>query len=245
MGLRISYPLQFRLSSLQTRRDNLSGEVSFALQVENQSRRAVAGRIEVSSPGLSGYRESRELEVVPAGGYVPLSFEIRRINPLELIAGRVSFDFSVISNGVMHHHFTHRLPDTVRDLSSRDLPKLIVRQSRDRLVSQSDIADARDLLLLRLREDWKVAAMGRGNPYKKDYKSNGTRTALGDLVSIYRGEARTMTRPDVFEGLSTPSRAARYASPDSPPRPAIARASASLTSSSADAWVGRSSSARS
>jgi hypothetical protein len=200
--LRISHPLQFVRSRVRTHRDNLAGEVLLHVTVENQSRRPVAGGVELTSMNLPGFRRTRPLDVVAAGSRATVFFEVAGLDPLELIAGSVSFDLAVRSEGVMHHGFELFLPDTVRDLGSRDLPELLVRQARDEAVPTTEIRAARALLLQRLREDWKVAAMGRGNPYKKDFRNGGTRTALGDLVQTCREEYDTARRPEVFEGLS-------------------------------------------
>ena len=64
------------------------------------------------------------------------------------------------------------------------------------------VAAVRSLLVTRLREDWKVAATGSGNPYRFDYRHGAATTALGDLVRIYLEQDSAARRHDVFAGLS-------------------------------------------
>jgi len=68
-------------------------------------------------------------------------------------------------------------------------------------LSQPQVLASHELLMLRLREDWKVAVINNGNPYKADYKNGGATTALGDLVRTARDEGSTMSHPEVFAGL--------------------------------------------
>ncbi len=75
--------------------------------------------------------------------------------------------------------------------------------SRDPGTSSAELAAARELLMLRLEADWTAAVRARGNPYKNDLKTRGSRTALGDLVQTYRREKNGLARPEVFGGLSS------------------------------------------
>jgi len=202
LPFRIAHPLHFIESSLRTERDNLAGRVSLSIDVENQSRLPLAGSVELTLDGGRGTAPAQPLPRVGPGRRAPVSFDLSGLDPLELIAGRVELGLAVHAEGIEQHAVRYRLPDTVRDLASRDLPLLLARQARDRSTSEARIVAARGLLLERLREDWRAAASGRGNPYKKDYKRRGTRTALGDLVQLYRRESAAAARPEVFEGLS-------------------------------------------
>jgi len=202
LPLRVAHPLRFEPATLQARRDNLAGRLTLQVEVRNQSRRPVGGRVDLRRADVSPLQRSESLPAIEPGRSSTVSFDLSGLEPLELIGGLIRFDLTARGDGVEQDGMSYRVPDTVRDLASRDLPMLIRRQAHDRGVSAVDIATARRLLLERLREDWRVAATGRGNPYKKDFKRSGSRTALGDLVQLYRDEAPAAARPEVFLGLS-------------------------------------------
>ena len=90
--------------------------------------------------------------------------------------------------------------------------------ARDGRATPARISTVHDLLMMRLREDWSVAASGRGNPYKDDLKTRGTRTALGDLVQAYLAEKHRITQPEVFHGLESEIGALSQALPGVHPR---------------------------
>jgi hypothetical protein len=203
LPLQVAHPLRFEPGSLQTRRDNLAGRVTLQIDVTNQSRRPVGGRVDLRRSDASPLERSRPLPEIAPGASAPVVFELAGLEPLDLIGGRVRLELAVRGDGVEHDGVIYRVPDTVRDLASRDLPQLIRRQAHDGATSDVEIATARDLLLERLREDWRVAATGKGNPYKKDLRRGGTRTALGELVELCRRESVSAVRPEVFEGLSS------------------------------------------
>jgi hypothetical protein len=152
---------------------------------------------------LSGFETRRKLETVTAAEPAVVAFDLSGLEPLELISGAVTLELELESGGVLQDRVAHRLAGTARDLRSRELIELLLRMSRDAGTTGSELAAARELLMLRLRADWTAAVRARGNPYKRDLKTRGSRTALGDLVQTYRLEKGGLTRPDVFGGLSS------------------------------------------
>ena len=93
------------------------------------------------------------------------------------------------------------LPSVALDLASRDLLQFMVELARDPRANRLEIRAARDLLLERLRVDWRAAVRARGNPYKYDHRNAAATTALGDLVRTWERVGRRAARPDVFIGL--------------------------------------------
>ena len=202
LALAVSFPLRIVPRSVRTFRDNLAGEVIIELAVENASRRRQEGRAVLSTTALPDFLETRSLGAIEPGGNSVLSFVVTDLPTLPLLSGDVALDLRVLRNGVEQDQLTHHLPDAARDLQNRDLLLYLVRLAGDPGASPNEIARMRSLILLRLREDWKVAAMKRGNPYKDDFKRNRTETALGDLVQAYRAERDRIQRPEVFAGMS-------------------------------------------
>jgi hypothetical protein len=56
-------------------------------------------------------------------------------------------------------------------------------------------------MMERLRADWARAAGASGNPYKRDFDTEGTETVLGQLVRVAQGGKRSFASPQVFAGL--------------------------------------------
>jgi hypothetical protein len=202
LPLSVSYPLQLVRRSVTSYRDNLAGEVIVEIDVENQSTRTIDGTIEIATSAKPGFREVRAVDRLGGRGGSAVSFAVTALDPLALMGGDVSLTFSAVSGGLVQDSFTYHLPDAARDLASRDLLLYMLEMARDPRTTRAEIATARDLMLVRLREDWKVAAMRRGNPYKRDYKRNATETALGDLVHSYQAQGSRLSRPETFSGLS-------------------------------------------
>jgi hypothetical protein len=131
-----------------------------------------------------------------------LEFAVTGLDPLRLIEGSIGVTLTVEGEERRQDLYYHRLPDVVRDLRSTDLLDYMMNLSRGEPAGTGEIPTVQRLMLLRLREDWKVAVMGKGNPYKLDFKNGGTSTALGALVQAYLGERETIREPEVFDGMS-------------------------------------------
>jgi len=203
LPLRVSYPLQLRRGAWRVRRSNLEGEVVLEVDVENQSRLALEGHVELTTGALPGFVLSKPLGILEAGVVRRLALPVTGLDPLELIAGWVSLDVAVFGRQVRQDAFTYNLPDAARDLSNPDLLSFTVALAREDQVSRSRVSTTRDLLITRLREDWKVAVAGRNNPYKFDYRHDAATTALGDLVRTFREQEPAVREHEVFDGLST------------------------------------------
>ena len=200
--LLVTHPLQIDRGSVRSYRSDLDGQVRVELRVENRSRRPLSGTIEVRTGALPEVRDRVRLEELGESRGTTVTLDVSGLDPLMLMAGNVELTLNARSGGELQDRVIHRLPDTARDLRNRDLLLYLVRLSEDPGATGAEIAAARALLLTRLREDWRAAAHGSGNPYKVDYRRNETRTALGDLVQAYRAQRHRVARPDVFSGMS-------------------------------------------
>ena len=111
----MSRPLAFSARALRAERDNLAGEVVVEVVLQNQSRLPKGGVVLLATPQLPGYTGSREIEALEAGRSRALRFTVAGLEPLDLIGGNVTLDFTVTSDRVLQDRLTHRLPDTARD----------------------------------------------------------------------------------------------------------------------------------
>ncbi len=169
--------------------------------MENESNRAVQGRLELTTASLPGAIVARPLGAVEAGQVRRLALEVDGLDPLDLLAGWVELDVALYGGSVVHDRFRYHIPDAARDLSNRDLLLFMVHLAREQRDARR-VAATRELLMTRLRADWKAAVARRGNPYKFDYRHDGATTALGDLVQTYRMQDPAVRNHPVFSGLS-------------------------------------------
>jgi len=201
LSLRVSHPLQLRRGAWRVRRSNLDGEVTLEVDVENESTRAVDGRLELTTASLPGKIVARPLGTVESGQVRRLALEVEGLDPLELLAGWVELDVALYGGPAVHDRFSYHIPDAARDLSNRDLLLFMVRLTHEQR-DAGRVAATRELLMTRLRADWKAAAARNGNPYKFDFRHDGATTALGDLVQTYRLQEPAVRNHPVFAGLS-------------------------------------------
>jgi hypothetical protein len=201
LSLRVSHPLQLRRGAWRVRRSNLDGEVTLEVDVENESTRAVHGRLELTTASLPGKIVARPLGAVESGQVRRLALEVEGLDPLELLAGWVELDVALYGGPAVHDRFSYHIPDAARDLSNRDLLLFMVRLTQEQRDADR-VAATRELLMTRLRADWKAAVSRNGNPYKFDYRHDGATTALGDLVQTYRLQDPDVRDHPVFVGLS-------------------------------------------
>lgn len=202
LPLYVSYPLELERGSVRTDRDDLAGRVTVAVRLVNRSRRPVAGKVRLETGPLPTHRETADVGDLGPADQTLVSFDLEGLDPLKLMAGDVFVTLAAEGRGLSQDRLTHHLPDTARDLSDRSLLIYMLRLAEDERANPAEIEAARDLMLLRLREDWKVAVIARGNPFKADYKRGESRTALGDLVHTYRDRRLDLASPEVFAGLS-------------------------------------------
>ena len=93
--------------------------------------------------------------------------------------GWVELDVALYGGPAVHDRSSYDIPDAARDLSNRDLLLFMVRMAHDRREAGGRVATTRELLMTRLRADWKAAVARNGNPYKFDFRHDGATTALG------------------------------------------------------------------
>jgi hypothetical protein len=200
VDLMVSYPLEFP-REVDLDRDSLAGRAVVRVLVVNTSRKPVDALVALERVDGYPFHLEQDLGTLPAGAQRWVAFELADLRPLDMISGDLRAHFAVRSPSEIQDRMEFRFPDAVSDLYNRELLELMVILSRSSGVPRSDIAEARALMLRRLRVDWTAAVRSRGNPYKKDYKSRGTRTALGDLVQTYSRERSGISNEAVFEGL--------------------------------------------
>jgi len=202
VDLLVSYPLEFP-REVDLDRDSLAGRARVQVLVVNRSRKPIDAVVALER--VDGYpiRDDRELGVLPAGAERWVTFDVEGIRALDMISGNLRAHFTVRSPGEVQDRLEFRFPDAASDLYNRELLELMLTFARDSSVPWSDVAEARALMLRRLRVDWTAAVRSRGNPYKKDYKGKGTRTALGDLVQTYQRERPGVSNGAVFDGLDS------------------------------------------
>ncbi len=200
--LRVNRPLEWVAGSLRLLRDNLDGRVRVELDVRNLSRRDRAAQASLTTNTREDIALSQELALVRPQDIVTVRFNVENLSPLDLIGGRVSLDLFLDADGVEQDRMTAALGETATDLSSRDLPRLLRRMTAEGTTAV-ETAQVRELVLRRLRADWRAAVRARGNPYKRDYRSGGDLTALGELVQLSSSLSRPSGRPDLLEGLSS------------------------------------------
>jgi hypothetical protein len=198
--LYVSRPLEIDGAPLVAA-DRIGGRVTLTVSVQNTSRRDAAAV--VSFLPLMGTRESRENDLgsIPAGGSRQASVTFEGIHPLDLIGGTSSWRASVVRGARIDDEREIRLDPVATDLSNPDLMDFMMALAGSPQVSRNDVADARALLMDRLRADWERASEMSGNPYKRDFETGGTTTALGELVRTTSRGRRSFASPQVFEGL--------------------------------------------
>ena len=181
--------------------DRLGGRVTLTLGVENTSRRDA--RAVVTFLPLTGARDPREDDLgrIPAGGKQQASATFDGIHPLDLIGGTSRWRASVARGDKIEDVREIRIEPVATDLSNPDLMDFMIALAGLPRVSESDVRDARALMMDRLRADWERAADASGNPYKRDFETNGTATVLGELVRTTASGRRSFASPQVFDGM--------------------------------------------
>jgi hypothetical protein len=181
--------------------DRIGGRVTLTIGVSNTSRRDA--RAVVSVVSLDGGHDVREddLGVVPADGRRQATVTFTGIHPLDLIGGTSRWRASVARGDTIDDEREIGIAPVATDLSNPDLLDFMIALANTPQVSWSDVKDARELMMDRLRADWERAVDASGNPYKRDFKSSGTETVLGELVRVTQGGRRSLASPQVFDGL--------------------------------------------
>jgi hypothetical protein len=181
--------------------DRIGGRVTLTLAVANTSRRDV--RAVVSVLPLTGARDplKDDLGLVPAGGSRQASVTFNGIHPLDLIGGTSRWRASVARGDTIDDVREIRIDAVATDLSNPDLMDFMIALAGLSHVSGSDVREARALMMDRLRADWERAADASGNPYKRDFETEGQMTVLGELVRTTQSGRRSFASPQVFDGI--------------------------------------------
>jgi hypothetical protein len=198
VGLRVQRPLEWVGASLRVDRDNLAGRLDVEVELRNISRRTIEAVATLVGPAGIGVAPLQPLPALRANDRVAVRFELAELSPLDLIAGRVNLNLFLEAGGIEQDRMMTTLAETATDLASRDLPRL-VRRLVTRGATAVEAARVRELVLLRLRADWRAAVRSDGNPYKRDYRSGSDLTALGELVGL----SRTSARSGLLQGLGS------------------------------------------
>jgi hypothetical protein len=123
------------------------------------------------------------------------------IRPLDLLAGAVRWQAAVHHDGVTDDAQIVTIAPASTNLADPDLVTYMVELARTPQPSRRDIADARALMLDRMRADWDRACAVAGNPYKLDAEEGNAATALGELVRAVGAARGTIVSREVFAGL--------------------------------------------
>ncbi|CAM2006182.1 hypothetical protein [Acanthopleuribacter pedis] len=194
---RIEYPVQLGEIHIDQRSD-LRGSIRLSIPVRNVSNRNQR-RIQLT---IDGRRE--QIPNLHPQQEEWVQFERNDLAPLDLIAGTVRFPIELTAGRHSREHRDYQIPQSATDLQRRDLLLYMIQlaeQPRRGRHHHAAVNRAQDLMLERMRVDWKAAIAARGNPYKKDRKDGSKRTALGDLVHTFNQHRRDLARPEVFTDM--------------------------------------------
>jgi hypothetical protein len=198
--LYVSRPLEID-GSPDVAADRIDGRVTLTFAVKNTSRRDARALVSVEALTVKSAPRTDDLGVVPAGGQRRASATFTGIHPLDLIGAESRWRASVARGDTIDDTREIELAPVATDLSNPDLLDFLLALAATPDVSRSDVKEARELMMERLRADWERAADASGNPYKRDFESSGIETVLGELVRVTQGGQRTFASPQVFDDL--------------------------------------------
>ena len=130
------------------------------------------------------------------------------IHPLDSDRGGIAVARLGRAGGAGRRHARRSaLAPVATDLTNPDLLDFMLALARTADVSRSDVHDARALMMQRLRADWERAADADGNPYRRDYETEGSETVLRRLVrASARADEPTRARRCSTGWTATPRR---------------------------------------
>ena len=201
VGLTVAYPLHFAGGVEVERVDAAAGRMTVAVDVANRSRRPTPGTVVLEQVTSGMAPETRPLEIRD-GGRGNASFELRNLDPLDVLAGNVRLQLRLEGGSKLYDLEQFIAPDLSRDLDSGELFRFVEATAYgDVELTRAEADELRGLLMNRLRADWDRARNKRGNPYKYDYKKGATSTELGRLVQL-AGE-RELRKSPILAGLES------------------------------------------
>jgi hypothetical protein len=183
--------------------DPLGGRVRIVLAVANRSRNAIEAETSIAHLDGAAGQERRDRLQIPAGGSVQTEAVYEGLRPLDVMAGTPQWAASVRRDGTVNDERTIRLAPPATDLTNPDLLTYMLDLAHTKSPAPRDVADARSLLLLRMRADWQRSVAMDGNPYKTDYEEGSAQTALGELVRAVSGVRGGFASRDVFAGTGS------------------------------------------
>jgi hypothetical protein len=197
----VARALQFEGGWSVNSRDALDGVTTVDVQVVNRSRRPVTGSLAIIDPAGNTGSAGRDLGLLAAGEIREMRFRLDGLDPLDIISGELRLGFQAVDGVIVHDRLDVRFPNLAVDLGNDDLVTLMLGLAGDSSASERDVARARALMLERMKVDWRIAARGRSNPYKKDYRNGRSGTALGELVLRTSQVRSDLVRPEVIVDL--------------------------------------------
>jgi hypothetical protein len=178
----VARPLQFEGGWTVDSRDALQGVTVVDVRISNRSRRPVTGSLAIVDPSGNAGMAGRDLGRLAAGEVREVRFRLDGLDPLDILSGELKLGFQATDGFVVHDGLDVAFPNLAVDLGNDDLVTLMLDLAADRSASQRDVDRARALMLERMKADWRIAARGRNNPYKRDFRGESDETALGELV---------------------------------------------------------------
>lgn len=196
--VRIARPLELVRPLRLEVRDLATGAASIDVVIENGGRTSIS-RADVAAESSTGVAEPRTTGPLAGDGTTRVSLDVRNLDPLEILEGRVDLRVVVTAEDELH------------DRAEVEAERLGTRAGHeglwDVLVAAARTGSAPDrtarlhaLVLARIRGGWERAVAADGNPYKRDRRSGTAETELGRLVERVRS-AGPLRDPRVVRDL--------------------------------------------
>jgi len=198
----VSRPLEFE-GATEVNAEPLLGRVRIVLTVANRSRIPRNAEATVSAFDEHALADRTDAFQVPAGGRVRTETTYEGLRPLDMLGGTPRWRADVRHDGVEDDARVIQLAPASTNLADPDLLTYMFELARSPRASRRDIADARALLLDRMRADWARACAVDGNPYKRDFEAGSATPALGELVRSIAAERGSFTNRAVFAGVGS------------------------------------------
>jgi len=181
----------------------LAGRARLVLTVANRSRKPLRGEATLSALDGASAGDRTDILSIPAGGTARMESTYDGIRPLDLLGGVSRWHAEVHHDGITDDAQIIEIAPASTNLADPDLVTYMLELARMRQPPRRDIAEARALMLDRMRADWDRACAASGNPYKVDEEEGSAVTALGELVRAVGAARGTLATRDVFAGLGS------------------------------------------
>jgi hypothetical protein len=181
----------------------LLGRVRIVLTIANRSRVPLNAEATVGALDAHTGDDRTDAIRVPAGGTVRTEATYEGLRPLDVLGGTPRWKANVRHEGVDDDSRVITIVPASTNLADPDLLTYMIDLARSPQPGRRDIAEARALLLDRMRADWDRACAMDGNPYKRDYEVGSAETALGELVRVVAAERASFASRAVFAGVGS------------------------------------------